>query len=115
MEASATAITPRVAGSPGRAIGRRLDRGAVPVWLLSGGLVLYLGIEGGGYDLVVRNRVWLLLWWILLLGCLFGLLPAARLARGATAALALLGGFVAWTALGLTWTISSERTLADVS
>ncbi len=92
-----------------------VDVGALVIWVLVGGLVLYLAIDGGGYGVVVHSQVGILVWWIVLVGGACGLLPAARPSRAGWAALALFGGFVGWTALGVTWSLSSERSLADLS
>jgi O-Antigen ligase len=94
---------------------RRVDLGAISTWALVGGIVLYLAIDGGGYDLVVRSQVGIVVWWFVLVGAALGLLPAARLSRTAWCGLALFGGFVAWTALASTWSLSSERSLAELS
>lgn len=79
-------------------------------WLLGFALVLYLTLRGGGYDPIVRDQVGVALWWLLLFGAAAGTLPAARLTTRGRIALALLVGLAAWTALGLTWTESTERT-----
>jgi O-antigen ligase len=94
---------------------RRVDTGALSTWFLAGGLVLYLALDGGGYDLVVHSQVGIVIWWIVLIGAAWGVLPARRLTRAAWAALALFGTFVAWTALGTTWSLSSELSLDDLS
>ena len=59
-------------------------------------LVLYLAFASGGYDLVSRSQVGLIVWWAILLGILIGVLPAARVttagpdhARGGGSAAAL--------------------------
>lgn len=93
----------------------RFDAAALSVWGLVGAIVLYMAIDGGGYDLVVRSQVGVLVWWIVLVTAAFGLLPVARLTRTGWAALALFGGFVAWTALASTWSLSSERSLQELS
>jgi hypothetical protein len=77
--------------------------------------VLYLGLDGGGYGFVVRSQVGLVLWWIVLLGAAWKVLPAGHLTRVAWIGLALFGGFVAWTALASTWSLSSERSLQDLA
>jgi hypothetical protein len=77
--------------------------------------VLYLGIDGGGYDIVVRNQVGVVLWWIVLIGAAWGVLPFTRLTRSAWAGLAVFGAFVAWTAVASTWSLSSERSLDELS
>ncbi len=94
---------------------RRIDFGAVPIWLLAGGLVTYLALDGGGYDIVVHSQAAIVVWWIVLLGAAVGLFPAARLTRWAWGALVLFGGFVVWTALASTWSVSSERSLEALS
>src|SRR5437764_6452700 len=94
---------------------RRIDYRAISIWLLAGGLVTYLAIDGGGYDIVVHSQVSIVVWWIVLLGAALGLFPASRLTRWAWGALALFGGFVVWTAIASTWSISSERSLEALS
>lgn len=103
------------AGSPfGRALGR-VDRRALATWALAGGLVLYLALDGGGYDLVVRSQVGVIVWWTVLVGAAWGLLPVARLTRAAWVSLGLFGGFVVWTAIASTWSLSSANSLAELS
>jgi hypothetical protein len=92
-----------------------VDLEAVSAWTLAGAIVLYLAVQGGGYDIVVRAQVGIVVWWIVLIGAASRLLPAARLRRSAWGALALFGGFVAWTALASTWSLSSERSLQELS
>jgi hypothetical protein len=94
---------------------QRVDGAALATWALAGGLVIYLGLDGGGYDLVVRSQIAIVVWWIVLVGAAWGVLPATRLTRAAWVALALLCGFVVWNALAATWSISSERTLQELS
>ncbi len=114
---SATLQAPAIRAGIGR--GRsivRPDLTAIAVWVLAGAIVVYLGLDGGGYDLVVRNQVGLIVWWAILIAAAAGLLPAAtRLTRSGWVSLALLGGFVLWTALASTWSHSSERSLAELS
>jgi hypothetical protein len=93
----------------------RLDSDALAVWVLAGGIVLYLALDGGGYDIVVHSQVGIVVWWILLLGAAAKLLPAAPLARVGWAALGLFGAFVAWTAVAVTWSLSSERSFENLS
>jgi hypothetical protein len=93
----------------------RFDAEAVRAWALAGTVVLYLSADGGGYDLVVRSQVAIVVWWIVLVGAAWGLLPVTRWTRGAWVALALFGGFVVWTALATTWSLSTERSLDELS
>lgn len=93
----------------------RIDPFALSVWTLVGAIVLYMAIDGGGYDDVVHSQVGILAWWVILLGAALRLLPVTRLPLRAWIALGLFGGFVAWTALASTWSLSSERSLQDLS
>lgn len=95
--------------------GVRLDAHAIWIWVLAGALVLYLGIDGGGYDLVVRSHAAVVVWWIVLIGAAWGTLPAGRISRAAWIALALFAAFLAWSAIAVSWSVSSERSLEEVS
>jgi hypothetical protein len=101
--------------APRRRALRRVDGAALAIWALAGGLVLYLGLDGGGYGVIASSQVGMVLWWIVLVGAAWKLLPTGRLTRVAWSALALFGGFVVWTALASTWSLSSERSLQDLS
>ncbi len=78
-------------------------------------LVVYLALEGGGYDVVVRSQVGMALWWIVLLGALVGVLPVRPLGRAELIGLGLLLAFAVWTALGISWSESSERSVEEVA
>jgi len=93
----------------------KVDWGATAAWLFGFGIVVYLGLEGGGYDPLVHDQVGIAVWWFLLAGALVGALPRRHLGPLAWAALGLLAGFVAWTALSLIWTESLDRTWADLA
>ena len=77
-------------------------------------LIVYLALEGGGYDVVVRSEVGVAVWWIVLLGALVGVLPVRPLGRAEQVGLALLFAFAVWTALGISWSESSERSVEEV-
>ena len=94
---------------------RRFDPDAVRTWALVATVVVYLAVDGGGYDLVVSSQVAIVVWWIVLVGAAWGLLPAGRWSRTAWGAAALFGVFAAWTALASTWSLSSERSLEELS
>jgi hypothetical protein len=76
-------------------------------------LVLYLALKGGGYDEVVYGEVGIAAWWIVLLGSLVGVLPVARVDRRGWVALSLLAALAAWTAIGIGWSESAERSVAE--
>ena len=77
-------------------------------------LTVYLGLSGGGYDIVVRSEIGLIIWWFVLLGVLVGVLPRARVPGAGWIATLLLGGFLVWTWIGLSWSSSHELTLDEV-
>lgn len=93
----------------------RADWGAVAVWGLCFGLVVYLGLKGGGYDPLVHDQIGIAVWWIALAGVAVGALPRQRPSRMGWVALALLVAFAGWTALSLIWTESTARTSADLA
>jgi len=94
---------------------REIELSIVAAWLLGFGLVFYLSMEGGGYDLLVRNQVGIAVWWIVVVGVVVGALPVRRPNRLVLVAGGLLLGFVVWTALSLFWTESQERTVNELS
>jgi hypothetical protein len=94
---------------------RAVDANALSVWLLTIAIVAYLGLDGGGYDLVVRNQVGIAVWWGVLVCAAVGVLPVAWPSRAGRVAVALFAGFVVWTAVASTWSVSSERSLQDLS
>jgi hypothetical protein len=93
----------------------QLDWGAVVGWLLVFALIVYLGVEGGGYDPIVHDQAGIAIWAVLLLGVLAGALPRQGPGPGAWAVLGLLVAFAAWMALSLGWTESVERTWAELA
>ena len=107
-----------LAAAPAR--GREAHRLAPPIpaalaaWLLPFALITYLGLRGGGYDVIVRSEVGIAAWWIVLLGALAGVLPVARLRAPAWVGLGLLAAFAVWTGLSLGWTESDERTVIEL-
>jgi hypothetical protein len=97
-----------------RALIAKIDFQAVAVWLLGFLLVVYLGLNGGGYDPVVRDQVGIAVWWGVLLGLAVGALPIRRLRREAWVALGALGAYVAWLALSATWSTTVDGSFADL-
>ncbi len=83
-------------------------------WGLAVLFSVYLALSGGGYDIVVRSEIGLVVWWFVVLGLLIGILPRARIPRAGWIASALLGGFLVWTWIGLSWSSSHELTLDEV-
>lgn len=94
---------------------RALLPGQTAAFLLTFGGIVLLALEQGAYDVVVRQQVGVVIWWVLALAFLTGLLPRTRPSAPAwvvIAALVLLGG---WTALSLLWTSDEARTLTEVA
>ena len=91
-----------------------IDPPAVVAWLLPFGLILLLAFSGGGYDAIVRGQTGIVIWWLVLVGAITGAV-AIRGGRLAWAAAGLLALFTGWTALGLTWTESTERTVTEIA
>ena len=83
-------------------------------WALPFVLVLYLGLKGGGYDELVYGQVGIVAWWIVVLGAAVAVLPVSRITTAGWVGLALLGAFTAWTALGIGWSGSAERSVAEL-
>lgn len=90
-----------------------LNAPALAAWGLPLVLVLYLGLKGGGYDGIVRGEIGIAVCWILLLGALVGVLPARRLSLSAWLGLGMLALFAGWTLVGISWSESAERSVAE--
>lgn len=107
-----------VAASGGLTVPRWLVRGidppAVAAWLLPFAAILLLAFSGGGYDPIIRGQAGIVVWWTILVGAGVGSV-AIHGGRVAWVVAGLFAAFLAWTALGLTWTQSAERTTAEVA
>jgi hypothetical protein len=91
-----------------------VDSQAVAVWLLGFGLVVFLGLNGGGYDPIVRNQLGIAVWWGVLLGLAVGALPLNRFRYGSWVALGLLTAYVCWVTLSLVWTDTTHNTFEEI-
>jgi hypothetical protein len=91
----------------------RLRASTLAAWGLPFALVLLLAFSGGGYDPLVRAETGIAVWWLVLVGVCTGIAGVRPGALG-WAALGLLTLFGAWTLLGIGWTESQERTVAEV-
>jgi O-antigen ligase len=95
---------------------RRVDFAALGFWLLAAVLVVYLALRNGGYGVVERSEVGIVVWWLVFVGAAAGVIPARRtLPRAALVILGLLAAFTAWTTLSLGWTESDERTAIEIA
>ncbi|UGS34608.1 O-antigen ligase family protein [Capillimicrobium parvum] len=80
--------------------------------LIASGL-LVAALRGGSYAVIPRTQDAIAVWWVIGLSVAFGLLPRHRWSVEVRLAVAGLLGLAAWTALGLLWTDSAERTLEE--
>lgn len=79
-------------------------------------LVVYLGLEAGGYSVGVRNQLGIVAIWVALLGVGFGLLPKARVTSTGWVGIALLGAFSLLVGISaVTWSESTERSMIEFS
>jgi hypothetical protein len=111
MEAAVSAESVRPAWL-GLRVGARLP--STGVWILGFAPVLYLALQGGGYDLVIYSQVGVAVWWIVLCGVLAGVLPVLSIPRAGWLVLGVLFSYGAWTALGVTWSESVERSVDEL-
>ena len=88
---------------------------SVVVFLAATGLVLAYALPGGAYDIVIRQEYGLVVWWPVALGYALRLLPRTRPSRSTLLLIGSLVAYAAWTALSLIWSVSSERTTAEVA
>lgn len=103
-------------GTGSSAVARRVpDLEMVASWILGFGLVLFLALNGGGFAVSVFGQAGIFVWLILLLGALLGLFPSARPGRSAWVAVALLAVLTGWSALGLFWTDTPDKTMVEVA
>jgi hypothetical protein len=86
----------------------------VPAALLGGGLVA-AALRGGSYAPIPREELFVLVLWVLAGATLLGFVPRYKPARGAAIAVAALAALAAWAAVGLLWTESDGRTVAEVA
>ncbi len=93
----------------------RVDANLIATWLLGFGLTLFLALEGGGYDGVVRGQAGIVVWWMLVVGVMVGALPIRKPGMPALMAVAVLTAFTLWTATSLIWTESAERTANELA
>ena len=77
--------------------------------------LIALALLSGGYDIVVRQAAGLVVWVALALAVALGYLPRRMPSREVLVPLAGLVALVAWTALSLLWTSSSEATVAELA
>lgn len=97
--------------------GWELSRPALPeavgAWILGFAPAVYLGLDGGGYDVVVRSQIGIAAWWILAIGVVAGIVPALARSRDAWIVGGVLGAFSVWSCVSATWAPDAERALSE--
>ena len=82
---------------------------------IAAAVVLVLAIDDGGYDVVTRDQLGLVVWAAIALGFAFGVLPRGLPTPPAWVAVGAAAGLAALTALSLTWTESDGRTFTELA
>ncbi len=82
---------------------------------LAFGLTVFLALDGGGFDVVVRDQVGIVVWAAIAFGFVTGIFPRGRLSTGAWVALGGLGVLTALTAVAHSWTESDEATSLELT
>ncbi len=80
-----------------------------------GGVPVYLALNEGGYDPVIRQQAGIMVWAAVLISYLFGLAPRVPFGRRRRVAVGAALAFAAWTALSLLWTQSASATTDDLA
>ncbi len=93
----------------------RPDPAAVGAWLLAFAPILFLGLKGGGYDIIVRSEAGIAMFWILALGAIVGVIPRSRFDGRSWAVLGSFAAFTAWTGLSVAWSESAERSIVELA
>ncbi len=91
------------------------DAGSAAAFLIPFALIVYLGMERGGFEQPVYSEIGIAAWWLVGVGILAAALPTARVGRSGWIALALLAAFAGWTAIGISWSSSSGRSVVEVA
>lgn len=79
------------------------------------GIPLILALNGGGYDVVIRQQAGAVVWAGAALALIAGLLPAVRVSAAARGFLLPAAAFLAWCILSLLWTSDVEATGAEIA
>ena len=93
----------------------RLSVRRATVFVISAGLTTYIAMRGGGYDIVVRQELALVVWAFIALGLTLGVFPRSRPMRAILIPLGFVTALLVWMCLSLHWTESAERTFAEIA
>ncbi len=78
-------------------------------------LIAILAFNDGGFDVSLRQQVWLVIWWGLALGLAFGAFPRAMPPAGWGVVAAALVAFCVLQTAAVIWAPSTELALADAA
>src|SRR5215213_10056667 len=93
----------------------RPDLPALAAWALGVATVVYLLLQNGGYDPIVRDELGVAAWVIAICGIGVGVFSLPTSTRFGTALLTAFAAYVVWTALSLGWSISPEQTVNELA
>jgi O-antigen ligase len=82
---------------------------------LAFGLTVFLALDGGGFDVVVRDEVGIVVWAAIAFGFVTGIFPRGHLSTGAWVALGGMGVLTGLTAVAHAWTESDEATTLELA
>src|SRR3954447_16644 len=102
---------------------RATSRAALPTWdvgrvlsfCIPAGVLVYISLKRGGYDVVVFSQVGVVVWWFLLVAAVSGALVTLRMGRAGWIGSGLLAAFVVWTAIAWSWSESWDRAAAETA
>ncbi len=100
--------------APGAGV-RKMDRRAAATWLIAAVSITYIGLDGGGYATTVWASVGVIFCWGALVGALLALGRACRPTPAGWVMICALAALTVWSAVGLIWSESAERTLTGVA
>lgn len=100
--------------SPLTAARNGLDVPAIGAVALGFVLTTYLALKGGGFDPIVSGEIGIALSWLLVLGAATAVLSGAGIGRAGWICAGLLAAFAVWAGLSATWSLSAERSVAEL-
>lgn len=101
---------------PGPApVSRRLRFRRATVFVIAASLPTWMALEGGAYDIVIRQEIGMLIWSLVAITATLSFIPRGQIDRHVLWPLLGVGAFLALNVLSLAWTGSAERTVDEVA
>ncbi len=91
------------------------SRGDVLVAVVAAAGLVTAAVSGGSYSVLRRSELFVVVLWVLVMALALGLVPRHRVPRAGLVSVGALAGLACWGAIGLAWTESAERTVAEVA